>query len=300
MRPARWIGRHVAFKPSKTLLPPLIRPRHPWQTGPMSTPISIKDSVGEALRTARALGRFVLIVAGAGALAAMVGAVLGPLALLAIFVVLVTCHTALISAAFNGAAAVRARLLADAGRVGAAMAMVGLVIGFIIIAGVYGAMMVLIAPFADEVRAAGENQEQLTAIFNRAVESQPHVASIALAIGAALIFYITTRFYLAAPASVVEGRVRAFDSWRLTRGHTLKIMGARLMLLLPALVLVWALQSLLAVAFGFNTSDAAALLAQVQANPGLFFAIGLFAQIALYGALEAALSAALYRRIKPG
>jgi len=267
----------------------------------MSTAISIKDSVGEALRSARALGRFVLIVAGAGALAAMVGSVLGPLALVAIFVVLTACHTALVSAVLNGAAAVRARLLGDTGRVGAAMAMVGLVIGFIIIAAVYGAMMVLIAPFAEEVRAAGENQEQLTAIFNRAVESQPQVASIALAIGAVLVFYITTRFYLAAPASVAEGRVRAFDSWRLTRGHTLKIMGARLTLLLPALVFVWALQSLLAVAFGFSTSDAGALLAQVQANPGLFllfFAIGLFAQIALYGALEAALSAALYRRIK--
>ncbi len=269
----------------------------------MSTPVSIKDSVGEALRTARAQGRLVLTVSGAGALAAMLGSVLGPLALLAIFVVLTATHAALVSGALNGAAAVRARLLGDAGRVGAAMAMVGLIVGIIVIAGAYMSMAVLIAPFEAEVRAAGEDQEQLAAIFNRAVESQPQIAPIALAICTALIFYITSRFFLAAPASVAEGRVRVFESWRMTRGQTLKIMGARLMLLLPALVFVWALQSLLAVALGFNTSDAGALLAQVQANPVLFlvfFAIGLFAQIALYGALEAGLSAALYRRIKAG
>jgi len=263
-------------------------------------PVSIKDSVGEALRFLRAQWRFAAIVGAAGAGALVASMLLGPLALLALPIVLIVTHAALVSAALYGPDQVRARLLQDALRVGGAMLIVGLVVLILVIATAYIAMAVLIAPYAEQARAAGEDQAQIEAIMRTAIAAQPHIAPWALAIGAAVIFFFTTRLFLAAPASVDRGRIVVMDSVRWTRRNTLRVMGSRLLLLGPALILVGALQSLIGAVLGFSTSDPSAMMTQAQANPVLFmvfFALAVFVQLALFAALEAGLAVALYRRL---
>lgn len=264
------------------------------------TPLSIKDCVGEALRFVRAEWRLALTVGAMGATALAASALLGPLALVALAVVLTLCHTAFVSAALRGSAQVRANLGRDALRVGGAMAIVGLIVLILVIATAYIAMAVLIAPYMEQAKAAGEDQAAIEAVMRTAIAAQPHIAPWALAIGAAVIFYFTTKLFVAAPASVDRGRVSVFDSWRMSRGQVLRIMGARILLLGPAIILVGAVQSLIGIALGFSTSDPAALVTQSQANPALFllfFALVVFVQLSVFAALEAGLSTAIYRRV---
>lgn len=263
-------------------------------------PLSIKESVGDALRFVRAEWRLALVVGALGAAALAASALLGPLALVALVVVLTLCHTALVSAALRGSAQVRANLGRDALRVGGALAIVGLIVLILVIATAYIAMAVLIAPYAEQAKAAGEDQAAIEAVMRTAIAAQPHIAPWALAIGAAVIFYFTTKLFAAAPASLDRGRISVFESWRMSRGQVLRIMGARILLLGPALILVGAVQSLIGIALGFSTSDPAALVAQSQANPALFlmfFTLVVFVQLAVFAALEAGLSAAIYRRV---
>lgn len=268
---------------------------------PPAPRVPIKASVGEALRFVRANWRFALITGALGAVGIVALTPIPLLGIVGLYFVMVAANTALVSAALNGVANVRARLANDTLRVGAALAIVGFVLLIIAIAVYFVAMMVLAAPYADEVRAAGENQAQVQAIMERAASSQPQVLSWMLLTGALAIFYISTRFYFAAPATIDRGRISAFDSWRLTSGNVLRIMGARILLLLPAIILVGAVQALVGGALGLSTSDPAALLAQAQANPVaffVFFGVGMFVQVALYSALESGLAAALYRAAK--
>lgn len=269
----------------------------------MSNPprIPIKASVGEALRFVRANWRFALITGALGAVGIVAMTPLPLIGIVGLYFIMVAANAALVSAAMNGAVSVRPRLANDTLRVAAALAIVGFVLAILLIVAIYIAMAVLIAPYADQVRAAGEDQTQLAAIMNTAVAAQPQVISWALVLGGLVIFYFTTRFYFAAPATIDRSRISAFGSWRLTSGNVLRIMGARILLLLPAIILVGAVQALVGAAFGFSTSDPVALMAQAQANPAfffVFFGVGMFVQIALYSALESGLAAALYRAAK--
>ena len=107
-------------------------------------------------------------------------------------------------------------------------------------------------------------------------------------------FYLTTRLYLAAPASVDRGRILSFETWSWTKGATLKIMGARAMLIGPAFVLTFALTYLLSRAAGIALFDASG--GSPQPGPALAFAIiTAFLGYLVSDALSANLSSALYR-----
>jgi hypothetical protein len=80
------------------------------------------------------------------------------------------------------------------------------------------------------------------------------------------------------------------------------ITWARLMLLIPAYILMFAITMLLGRVFGFNMLDGASLQAAAAANPvGLiiFEFISSFVVLVLYASLEAGLSSYLYRGLKP-
>jgi hypothetical protein len=266
-----------------------------------AAPMSIRDNVGAALRFVRENWRFVAIAAAVSAAAQSVALlVLGSTPFGALLVGLITAATyaALTRAALSGTQSIQQGLALDGARVFAAMAAVGFFLSLIVIMLVFVAMSVLIAPFDAEVKAAGEDQAVLMDIMNRAGEANPGVIFWTIAIGAVLIFLITSRFFLAAPATVDQKRIVVFQSWAWTRGNLLRIMAARLMVLLPALILVGALQTLVALMLGAPTGDPATLMAYAAANPA-FHAVASFLQIALYSALEAGLSANLYRSLKP-
>lgn len=256
-------------------------------------------SIGAALRFVRENWRFVLMVAGLGAAAhalalAVVGSTL--LWLPAFLIVSAAVHAALTRAALSGAGGVRQAALGDTMRTLAAMVIVGLFAALIALVAAYVAMSALIAPYAEQVKQAGQDEAALRAIFERAVEEQPNALRWAAAIGALLIFALTSRFYFAAPASIDRGKVLAFRSWIDTRTHMLRVMVARFVLLAPALILAGALQSIAGAAIGVNFEDAALVIQRALADP-LFWGLMQFLQIAVYSSLEAGLSASLYQTL---
>lgn len=267
--------------------------------------VPIRESAGQAVRFAVEQWRSVLMVAGiAGVVQGGGFLLLGlhPFWLALVLVSTVAVTAALVALALDGPKGLAQRLLTDTGRIAASSAIVGFFMAIIVFIIIYVAMSVLIAPFAEEAKAAAENQVRMAEIMNRAIESQPNVLLWAGLIGAAIMFVLTTRFYLVAPASVDLKRIVVFNSWTWTRGNVLRIIAARLLLLLPALFLTGAAQTLVALATGAPNGDPLQLAAMGQSNPvgfGLFYAGAAFVQVALYSSLEAGLSTYLYRGLKP-
>lgn len=264
----------------------------------------IKPSVGEALWFARQHWRFALTVAGAGAFMLLATAVLlgaTPFGIAGVVFVSTAIHAFLVRAALTGPASVRATPWRDTLRALAAIVMVGcfsLIVTFMV---TYVTMSILIAPFVDEAKAAGENAEAMAKVMRQAVAAQPNVVTWGAAALAMLILLLTSRFYLAVPASVEHGRVVVFESWKWTKGNLLRIVAARLWLLAPAMAFVFAIQSLLGIAVGVNAADPFSWARSAQTNQlgFLVFYLGAqFVQIAVYSTLEAGLATALYGRLK--
>ena len=268
--------------------------------------VSMRDAIGAALRFARENIGFVAAVAGAGAIAHVV--MLGALA--AVPMLLLPClaatwallYAALTRAALNGPGAVRGTLLRDAGRLAGSGAIVWFFFAIVALVTAYGAMTLVIAPYAEEARAMKDNEEALTQLMQRAIAEQPDLLFWAMVVGFAALLLLTSRLFLTAPASVDRGRVVVFESWAWTRGNLLRIVGARVILLGPALIFAGALQSLVGMGMGLGVADPIALAQSAQANPAafmVFYGAAQFIQIAAYFALEAGLSAALYRQLSP-
>jgi hypothetical protein len=258
-------------------------------------------SIGAALRFAVEHWRFVLMVAiaaaGAHALAlAGLGASL--LWLLGFVLIATVVHAVLTRAALSGPASVRQYASGDAPRTLAALCIVGLLVVIVFFVLWTAAAAILIAPYVEEAAKLKDDAAATQALMQRAIAAQPNmVAGIGL-VGALLIFALTSRFYFAAPASVAQGRVLAFQSWAATRGHSLRIMVARLVLLGPAFILASALQSIAGGLLGVNFQDTSAVLQRAFTDP-LFWGVMQALQVAIYGALEAGLSAQLYRQLAP-
>lgn len=267
--------------------------------------VPIFESMGAALRFVRAQWRPVLAVAAATSLIQCVAFLALGVSLpflLVVFFAAACAHAAFLSTALNGPAPPSAALLGDGARVFAAVAAVGFFMAIVFFMVFYIAMGVLIAPYAEQVKAAAEDQAALTRIMTEAVQNQPATLMWALIVGGALLLLLTSRFYAAAPATVDRKRIVVFDSWRWTKGNMLRIAAARLGVLFPAFILVSMLQSLAALALGVNAADPAALAGLAQASPfqfaAFYFAAGVI-QLALLGALEAGLSAYLYQGLRP-
>lgn len=275
--------------------------------------VPIQESVGAALAFLRQ--NLSLIGAGAGigaaslaliAVASLQAPMLAlPLALVSTLVSAFV-YAAFTRAALSGAGAVSANLLADGGRVWASMAVVGFFLfivfvvlaipGFIILGAVIGGQ------YMSELEAAQGDEAASLELMGRIASENP-----GLLLGFALFYAfvwlaLTSRLFVAAPASVDQQRILSFETWKWTKGEMLRILGARLLLLGPAYILVSALSYVLGVIMGVNVMDPASLASFAQANvavyAGFTFAAG-FIQIGLYRALEAGLSAYLYRGLKP-
>ncbi|MGE0740834.1 MAG: hypothetical protein AB7O98_05775 [Hyphomonadaceae bacterium] len=266
----------------------------------------IRDGIGAALRFVREDWRVVLTVAGIGAAAhvatlLLLGAI-PILWLIGMALLSAAIHAALTRAALSGSSGVPGALPADTGRVFGAVAIVGFFFTLVAFMVAYVAMSVLIAPYAEEAKAAVDNQDAMTALLQRAVSEQPGVLFWSAIAGGAVLLLLTSRLYLAAPASVESGRIRVFESWRWTKGNLWRIVWARLALLAPALVFAGALQSLLGIVVGVGADNPLAMAERAAGNPFgfvAFYAGAHFLQISIYTALEAGLSVNLYRALKP-
>lgn len=159
-----------------------------------------------------------------------------------------------------------------------------------------------LAPYAGDLQAAGTSETAVMEVMLRFAEAEPIPILVMMLFFGAVWMMLTSRLYVAAPATADQGRVLTFETWRWTKGATLAIIGARLLLLTPAYALVTALAYLAAALLGFNPFDPAAIAAMAQNNLVLFLlyvGVRSFLQFALYMALEAGLSAYLYQGLKP-
>lgn len=275
----------------------------------MTLSVPTRDSIGAAFVFVRENLRFVTTVSAAGAaLMTVIGGLslaipaLGMVSGVGATVVQAFLYGAFIGAALFGAGAVRARWMNDGLRVWTAIAIIGFFLFIVMFVAGMIASIVLVAgplgPYLPDLERAGADQAAVLTVMTRFADENPlPLLLLALVFGAIWIF-LTSRLYLAAPASVEQQRIRTFETWSWTKGVTLQIIGARLMLLLPANIFVGAVGLLIGRLVSVDTMSAGA----GSANPAgylVYVFVSSFLSIGFYSALEAGLSSHLYRRLKP-
>jgi len=275
--------------------------------------VPIRESVGAALRFARDNLRFVLITAAAfaGASVLVTSASLlvpqaGILTMVASGIIQAFCYAVLIGAALLGAQALGGRWRNDGWRVWAAMVVIGFFLAIVMFVLTIPISIVLAAgpltPYVADLQHAGSDQDAVLRVMTRFIQDNPTVILLVALFYTVVWFFLTSRLYLAAPASIDAGRILTFETWKWTKGSMLRITAARLLLLAPAYVLAGAIGHLIGRLVGINTLDPASISAAVAANPiGVlgFDLLRSFIILALYAPLEAGLSAYLYHGLKP-
>jgi hypothetical protein len=279
----------------------------------MAGNVPIFESVGAAFRYVRENIRFIAIaaVAGAAALTLITGFTLaapqfGFVTWILARVVEAMVYAAFLGASLFGSAAVRTRALNDGMRVWAAMAIIGFflfIVMFVafIVAGVVMAVGPL-AAYMGDLTAAGRDEAAVMAVMVRFAEANPVAVLLFALFLSAIWMLLTSRLYLAAPASVDQQRILSFETWAWTKGTMLRITGARLLLLIPANLFVGAIGHLIGRLIGVDTLDPATHAAAASSNPVVYLAFVFVTgalSFALYSALEAGLSSYLYRGLKP-
>jgi hypothetical protein len=275
--------------------------------------VPVQESVGAALRFVRENWRFVTIVAAVFAvLSTLVSGLalfvpqVGLLAMAASGVIQAFCYAALIAAALFGAQGVGARWPRDGWRVWASMAVIGFFLFIVMFVVTIPISIALaagpLAPYVGDLQQAGSDQAAVMAVMTRFMQENATAMLLVSLFYGAVWFLLTSRLYLAAPASVDAGRILTFETWKWTKGAMLRITWARVMLLLPSYVLMFTLTLLLGRLFGFDVLDGASLQAAVRANligVIVFEFVSSFIVMALYASLEAGLSSYLYRGLRP-
>jgi hypothetical protein len=158
------------------------------------------------------------------------------------------------------------------------------------------------APYLEDLQAAGSDNVAVMAVMVQFAERNPLPLLLVMLFLGGIWILLTSRFYLAAPASVDQQRILTFETWPWTKGAMLRITGARLLLLIPANLFVGAISHLLGRVIGINTLDPATVQAAATSNPAGYLAFVFVSGVltfALYSALEAGLSTYLYRGLKP-
>jgi hypothetical protein len=205
-----------------------------------------------------------------------------------------------------GADAARKRFGADGGRIWVAMALIGLFLFIVMFVASMIASIALVAgpmaPYLTDLQGAGADNAAVMSIMLRFAEQNPLALLLAFLFIGAIWMLLTSRLYLAAPASVDRERILTSETWKWTKGAMLRITAARLMLLLPAYVFLFAVSQLLARLLGIDLLDPVAAQAFASANPVVYLGYALvtsFLSLAVYSSLEAGLSSFIYRGLKP-
>ena len=272
--------------------------------------VPVRESVGAALRFARENTRFIAMAAAVGAAVSALAAALqlaspafGVISSVAAGMVQAGVYAALVSAALGLGAA---GLAANAMRVWAAMVIIGFLLCIVVFVVSIPVAIALVAgplgAYADQLQSAGNDEGAVLAIMTRFAQEQPMAVLVVTLFYTALWMLITSRLYLAAPATVEFKRILTFETWAWTKGSALRISAARLMLLLPAYALVSALGYLIGTPLGIDMFNPQSIVAVSQSNPAGYLAYAAvqgFIGFALYSALEAGLSSYLHKGLKP-
>lgn len=277
--------------------------------------VPILDSVGGAMRTWRKEIRLHAIVGLIGA------AALTALSLLSVFVagnqsiallvmtfatvVGAYIYTAFLSVDLKGAQGLGVRLPGEGWRVWCALAVVSFFLFIIFVVALIPGVVLLftaLAPYEADLQSAGQNQAAVLAVIERFAAANAGLLLVMGLVYGAILLLLTSRLYLAAPATVGAGRILSVETWSWTKNNMLRIAATRLMLLTPASILVFAVQALIGGALGVNVLDPNSLQGAMAGNPAGYGAVvfcGHVVNFTLYRGLEAALSARLYQGLRP-
>jgi hypothetical protein len=279
--------------------------------------VPVLESVGGALRSVRenlsltvilALVSAVLTTAFAMAttLVATTFPPLGLIATLATTIVSAAIYAAFVSAGLKGAAGLGGRLPGEALRLWAAMAIVFVFFMIVFFVLLIPGVIVIITTFGAEhlsdLQAAGSDNAAVMAVMMDYMADNPLPLLLVCLVYMLIWLALSSRLFLAAPATLDAARILTFETWAWTKGNTLRISGARVMLLFPAYVLVFALTLLAGKAIGVDVFNPASTTTFAAENPwmfALFNGFSVFVSTALYRSLEAGLSTYLYKGLRP-
>jgi hypothetical protein len=252
----------------------------------------------------------VALIAAAASTALSLLAVAMP-GLVAVFVLLdyavtACAYAALISLALGQGPLAAPRALADGALVWGAMAVVGFFLLIVCVVAVLPSAVILsvaLAPFRDRLESLGAQPDPnaVGALFADAFQANPFPFLLVILAYLAVWMFLTSRLYLSAPATVAKRAILTFDTWPWTKNNMLRILGARLVLLAPAIIIVVAVQRFAGAALGVNTFDQVALGAFASANPAAYGVLQFVGQTAIYFGLvtlEAGLSSNLFLRLR--
>ncbi|NWG53662.1 MAG: hypothetical protein HXY28_08090 [Hydrogenophilaceae bacterium] len=174
--------------------------------------------------------------------------------------------------------------------VAGAMAVVG---GFLflvfLVAGMPGANIFLTGAGVDIASVPEDDVEAAMRVMEQALYANPLLAALIFGFYTALWFFLSSRLYVAAPASAAENRVRSFETWSWTKDNMLRITAARVILVVPAFLF-------------FNLLGPRVLMTLADVSPALALAAQVVietAALAVAWGLEACLSAYLYKGLRP-
>lgn len=246
-----------------------------------------------ALATPLAMGAtaLALVAALGGGLTQSVPGLM--LALLLQGAVLAVIYAAFLGVALKEPGARRGAIFSDGARLWAAMSIIGFFLALVFIVALIPGVIALsaaFAPYEGELTAAQGDPIAMNALAERILAENPAPTLALAALYLVAWFALTSRLYLVAPASVAENAIRTFETWPWTKGAMLRIAAARLLLLGPLSALLFALQSV--------------ALQWIQASPPaapivLVIMLGFLTATLILLALEAGLSAFLYRGLRP-
>lgn len=277
--------------------------------------VPVRESVGAALRSVREnIGLIFVVALVGGAAAAALGIAsaltqsnpgIAMIVSLANTFVVSYIYAALTGAALFGSGAVAGRLMADGGRLWVAMAILTfffIIVFIVLLIPGFVVFFMAMAPYAAELQSAGQDQAAVMAVLARAVQANPAPLLLLGLFYIAVWFYLSSRLYLSAPATISAQRILTFETWKWTKGNTLRIIGARLLLLIPANIIANAVTLIVGRLVGIDIFDPTTAAAVSQSNLFGFAAymfVSTFAAVLLFQSLEAALSAYLYRGLRP-
>jgi len=236
-----------------------------------------------------AAGGSVSVLLQALAIGAGPGPAAAPLLLFALPLVVVFVYTSFLSAALDLPQDYGARARA-AVFVAGAMALIGAFLFIVfLVAGMPGANIFLTGAGVDAQAIAPDDVEAAMAVMQGALQSHPLLAALIFGFYSVVWLLLTSRLYMAAPASAAENRIRTFETWAWTKDNMLRITAARVILVVPPFLF-------------FNLAGSRILMAMAGAPTAVTIAVHVLleaAVLAVAWGLEACLSAYLYKGLRP-
>jgi hypothetical protein len=184
-------------------------------------------------------------------------------------------------------------------RVFGAMAVIGFFLLIVFVVAMIPGIAVFataLTPYMTQLEAAQGDPAATMTILQQVMTENPAVFILLGLIYGFVWMALTSRLFLAAPASVDAGKVMSFDTWSWTKGNMLRIMAARLLLLVPAFFVTAAFASILGPLLGVQAGVVAGV------NPvslGAFAGVNGFVSTLIYSGLEARLAAFLHAGLRP-